>query len=108
RVHDDIGAKFDRAREERRRKGVVDQKWNLRLMRDLRDSRNVQSSEPAIAATAGRSSTSRPGLPIVSAMTSRVLGPIAERKSSSARGFTNVVVMPKRGSVCANRLMLPT
>ena len=32
---------------------------------------------------------------------------IAARSSSSARGLTKVVVMPKRGSVCASRLMVP-
>ena len=32
---------------------------------------------------------------------------IAARNSSRARGLTNVVVIPKRGSVCASRLMVP-
>ena len=61
----------------------------------------------AIAAMAGMSSTSSPGLPMVSPITSRVLGLIAARNSSSARGFTKLVVMPKRGRVCVSRLMLP-
>ena len=61
----------------------------------------------AIPASAGMSSTSRPGLPIVSPITSRVLGRSAARKPSRSRGLTKVVVMPKRGSVCASRLIVP-
>ena len=44
---------------------------------------------------------------MVSPITSRVFGLIAARNSSSARGLTKVVVMPKRGSVCASKLMVP-
>ena len=44
---------------------------------------------------------------MVSPMISRVFGLIAARNSSSARGLTNVVVMPKRGRVCASRLIVP-
>ncbi len=44
---------------------------------------------------------------MVSPITSRVFGLIAARNSSSARGFTNVVVMPKRGSVWASKLIVP-
>ena len=61
----------------------------------------------AISATRGMSSTSRPGLPMVSPITSRVRGVIALRKPSWSRGLTKVVVMPKRGSVCASRLIVP-
>ena len=61
----------------------------------------------AIAATRGISSTSRPGLPMVSPITRRVLGRIAARNPSRSRGLTKVVVMPKRGSVCDSRLMVP-
>ena len=52
----------------------------------------------AISATFGMSRTSRPGLPMVSATTSRVRSPIAARKPARSRGLTNVVRMPKRGS----------
>ena len=38
-VHHEVGAELDRAAEERRRKGVVDQKRNFGVMRDLRDRR---------------------------------------------------------------------
>ena len=48
-VHHDIGAELDRAAEERRRKGVVDQQRNLGVMRDLRDRRNIQHLEAGIA-----------------------------------------------------------
>ena len=48
-VHHDIGAELDRAAEERRRKGVVDQKRNPGVMGDLRDIRNVQHLKPGIA-----------------------------------------------------------
>ena len=49
RVHHDVGAEFDRPAEKRRGKGVVDQKRNFRVMRDLRDCRNIQHFEPGIA-----------------------------------------------------------
>ncbi len=50
----------------------------------------------AICATAGMSSTSRPGLPSVSPKRSRVLGLTAFFHSSKLRGLTKVVSMPKR------------
>jgi hypothetical protein len=43
-----------------------------------------------ISATRGISSTSRPGLPMVSAINSRVLSPIAARKPSRSWGLTKV------------------
>ena len=48
-VHHDVGAEFDRAAEERRRKGVVDQQRNFGVMRDLRHRRNIQHFEAGIA-----------------------------------------------------------
>lgn len=44
---------------------------------------------------------------MVSPITSFVFGLIAARNASRSRGLTKVVVMPKRGSVCASRLMVP-
>lgn len=61
----------------------------------------------AMRATAATSSTSRPGLPSVSAKTSRVSGRIAARKASRSRGGTKLVEMPKRGMVWAKRLCDP-
>ena len=58
----------------------------------------------AISATFGMSRTSRPGLPMVSATTSRVRSPIAARKPARSRGLTNVVKIPKRGSVCVKQI----
>ena len=59
------------------------------------------------AATASRSSSSSPGLPMVSAKTSRVSGRIAFLKPAISRGATKLVVMPKRGRVWRKRLTLP-
>ena len=53
------------------------------------------------------SSTSRPGLPSVSANSSRVLSVMARAKLSGSRGSASVVVMPKRGSVWVNMLCEP-
>ena len=61
----------------------------------------------AIAAMAGMSSTSPPGLPIVSPSTSRVSGLMALAKPSWSRGLTKVVSMPKRGRVSASMLRVP-
>ena len=44
---------------------------------------------------------------MVSPITSLVFGLIALRNASRSRGLTKLVVMPKRGSVCASRLMVP-
>ena len=71
RVHDEVGAEFDRPAEIGRRERVVDQERHAGRVRDLRD--------------AGMSSTSRPGLPIVSPITSRVFSRIAARKPRVAR-----------------------
>src|SRR2546422_609794 len=60
----------------------------------------------AIWATSGISSTSSPGLPMVSPITSRVFGLIAARNSSSARGLTGVVGILEhvgRGLINRNR-----
>jgi hypothetical protein len=53
------------------------------------------------------SSTSSPGLPNVSANTSRVLSVMARSKLAGSRGSTSVAVMPKRGRVCTNMLCEP-
>ena len=50
---------------------------------------------------------SPPGLPMVSPMTSRVLGLMALAKPSWSRGLTKVVSMPKRGMVSASILRVP-
>src|SRR2546421_467852 len=61
----------------------------------------------AISETLGMSSTSRPGLPMVSAMRSRVLARMAALKPSRSRGLTKVVVMPKRGRGGGSRFNWP-
>jgi len=48
-VHDDVGAKLDRAAEIGRRKGVVDQQRNFRAMGDVGDLRDIQHFETGIA-----------------------------------------------------------
>jgi len=71
---------------------------------------SINSGTPAawaISASAGMSMTSRPGLPMVSPSTRRVCGRSAARNPSRSRGFTNVVVMPNRGSVALSRLIVP-
>ena len=75
------------------REGVVDQQRNAGSMGDVGDLRDVEHFEA--------------GLPMVSAMTRRVLRRMAARKPPRSRGLTNVVAMPKRGSVWASRLMVP-
>ena len=61
----------------------------------------------ATAATASMSRTSMPGLPSVSAKTSRVSAPMAAAKSSGRRGSTKVVEMPKRRNVRLSMLWVP-
>ncbi len=61
----------------------------------------------AIAAIAGMSSTSPPGLPMVSPSTNRVFGWMALAKPAWSRGLTKVVAMPKRGKVSASMLRVP-
>ena len=61
----------------------------------------------AIAAMAGMSRTSPPGLPMVSPSTSRVSGLMALANPSWSRGLTKVVSMPKRGRVSASMLRVP-
>ena len=57
-----------------------------------------------VFAMAGISRTSNPGLPMVSAKTSRVPSRIAAANPSGFRGSTKVVVIPKHGRVWTNRL----
>ena len=65
----------------------------LGVMRDLRDIRNVQHLKPRIA----------------DGLADHQPRVWLDRRanSSSARGLTKVVVMPKRGSVCASKLIVP-
>ncbi len=49
RVHRDVGAELDRLAEIGRREGVVDQQRDLRIMRDLRDRRDIEHLEAGIA-----------------------------------------------------------
>ena len=76
---------------------------NGRISHGVVNVESTSSGRPcscASAATRGMSSTSRPGLPSVSPNSSRVLRPDRARASASrSRGSTNVVSMPKRGSV---------
>ena len=64
-------------------------------------------ASPATSATAAMSSTSRPGLPIVSPYIRRVRGLTASRQARQSAGSTNVVSIPKRASVIASWLWLP-
>ncbi len=61
----------------------------------------------ATSATAAMSSTSRLGLPRVSANTARVFGRIAAAKASALRPSTNVVVMPNFCRFTASIVTLP-
>ena len=75
---------------------------NGRISQGVVNVESTRSGRPwscASAATRGTSSTSSPGLPSVSPNRSRVSGRIAARHASRSRGSTNVVVIPKRGSV---------
>ena len=63
-------------------------------MGDGGDRGNIEHFEPGIA---DGLADHEPG----------VFGRIAARKPSRSRGLTKVVVMPKRGSVWARRLMVP-
>lgn len=85
RVHHDVRAKLDRAGEVRRRKCVVDQQRNAGVVRDLRDSGNVEHFKTGIA----------------DGLADHELGVWLDRGAvpSRSRGLTKVVVMPKRGSV---------
>ncbi len=49
RMHDQIGAEFDRPAEIRCCKRIVDQKRNFRRMRDFRDLRNIEHLQAGIA-----------------------------------------------------------
>ena len=70
-MHDDVGAELDRAAQIGRGERVVDQQRHAGRVRDLRHL--------------WMSSTSRPGLPIVSANTSRVLSRDGRRGSRRDR-----------------------
>ena len=73
---------------------------------------NVQSSisgmpaEAAILAIASTSIISSPGLPITSPKITLVFGWIAFSIPAKSFGSMKLVVMPKRGSVFSNKLML--
>ena len=71
---------------------------------------SISSGTPASSATSATprmSSTSRPGLPIVSPNIRRVRGLTASRQAARSPGSTKVASMPKRASVMASWLWLP-
>jgi hypothetical protein len=83
-VHE-VGAVIERTQEPRRRERRVDEQRQAVLVRERGDARDVEHVEARVAE---RLAEQEPRL-----------GPDRARHASRSRGSTNVVVMPKRGSV---------